>query len=67
MESLLCSGSLDNIQLALVYLEGDMESSTHSMSSSVGSLGDSLIAYDHSVGKLWVDLGSLFFKFKISL
>ena len=54
MESLLCSGKADSINLSLSYMECEnvMESSTRSMSSSVGSLIDSQIPYNQAVGEL---------------
>ena len=54
MESLLCSGKADSINLSLSYMECEdvMESSTQSMSSSVGSLIDSQIPYNQAVGEL---------------
>lgn len=52
MESLLCSGKKESIELSLTYMESSnaMESSTQSMSSSVGSLGHSQIPYERAVG-----------------
>ena len=54
MESLLCSGKADSINLSLSYMECEnvMESSTQSMSSSVGSLIDSQIPYNPAAGRL---------------
>ena len=51
MESLLCSGKKESIELSLSYMEGDMESSTQSMTSSTGSALSSLIPYKQAVGK----------------
>ena len=53
VESLLCSGKVESIQLSLSYMEAvdAMEASTQSMSSSVGSLIDSQIPYQQAIGK----------------
>lgn len=55
MESLLCSGKSESIKLSVNYMETEniMESSTQSMSSSVGSLIDSQIPYEQAVGKIF--------------
>ncbi|XP_067933304.1 NBAS subunit of NRZ tethering complex-like [Watersipora subatra] len=49
VESLLCSGKKESIELAQVYMEGDTEHSSHSMTSSTGSLLDSLIPFDAAI------------------